>query len=57
MVVVVMGLLLVGWVPVIAVLTLVVVWVVIVVSGRRGWFLVSIGDVFRVWSIGARQIC
>ena len=41
----------------IAVLTLVVVWVVIVASGRGGLFLVSMGDVLKVWSIGARQIC
>ena len=39
-----------------AVLTLVVVWVVMVVFGRRGWSLVSIGDVFRVWLIGAKRI-
>ena len=54
---VVVGLLLTGWELVTAVLTLVVVWVVMVVSGRRGWFLVSIGDVFKVRSIGAKQIC
>ena len=51
------GLLLAGWELVTAVLMLVVVWVVMVVSGRRGWFLVSIGDVFKVWSIGAKWIC
>ena len=54
---VVVELLLAGWELVIAVLTLVVVWVVMVVSGRRGWFLVSIGDVFKVWLIGAKWIC
>ena len=56
-VMVVVELLLAGWELVIAVLTLVVVWVVMVVSGRRGWFLVSIGDVFKVWLIGAKWIC
>ena len=47
----------VGWELVIAVLMLVVVWVVMVVPGRRGLFLVSMGDVLKVWSIGAKQIC
>ena len=48
--------LVVGWELVIAVLTLVVVWVVMVVfRGRACW--VSMGDVFSVWSIGANQIC
>ena len=28
-----------------------------VVSDRRGLFLVSIGDVLKVWLIGAKQIC
>ena len=46
-----------GWELVIAVLTLVVVWVVMVVPDRRGLFLISMGDVFRDWSIGAKQIC
>ena len=44
-----------GWELVIAVLTLVVVWVVMVAPGRL--FLVCMCDVLRVWSIGARQIC
>ena len=46
-----------GWELVIAVLMLVVVWVVMVVSDRRGLFLISMGDVLRVWLIGAKQIC
>ena len=46
-----------GWELVIAVLTLVVVWVVMVVPDRRGLFLISMGDIFRDWSIGAKQIC
>ena len=53
----VVELLVAGWELMIAVLTLVVVWVVMVASDRRGLFLVSTGDVFRVWSIGAKQIC
>ena len=46
-----------GWVLVMAVLTLVMVWVVMVASEGRGSFLVSIGDVLKVWLIGAKQIC
>ena len=46
-----------GWELVIAVLTLVAVWVVMVVPDRRGLFLISMGDVFRDCSIGAKQIC
>ena len=53
----VVELLLAGWELVMAVLILVVVWVVIVVSDGRGLFLFSIGDVLKVWSIGAKQIC
>ena len=50
----VVELLVVGWVLVMAVLTLVIVWVVMVTSEGRGSFLVSMGDVLKVWSIGAR---
>ena len=50
-------LLVVGWELVMAVLTLVMVWVVMVASRRNGSFLVSMGDVFRVWLIGVKQIC
>ena len=46
-----------GWELVIAVLMLVVVWVVMVAPDKRGLFLISIGDVLRVWSIGAKWIC
>ena len=46
-----------GWELVIAVLTLVIVWVVMVVPDRRGLFLISMGDIFRDWSIGVKQIC
>ena len=53
-VVLVVELLVAGWELVIAVLTLVVVWVVMVAPVRGGLFLVSMGDVLRVWSIGAR---
>ena len=28
-----------------------------VAPDRRGLFLISMGDVFRVWSIGVKQIC
>ena len=56
-VVLVVELLVAGWELVIAVLTLVVVWVVMAVPGRRGLFLISMGDVLRFWSIGAKQIC
>ena len=56
-VVLVVELLMAGWELVIAVLTLVVVWVVIVTPDRRGLFLISTGDVLRVWSIGVKQIC
>ena len=54
---VVVELLVVGSELVIAILMLVVVWVVMVVFGRGRSFLVSIGDVFKVWSISANQIC
>ena len=50
----VVELLVVGWELVMAVLTLVMVWVVMVASKRRGSFLVSMGDIFKVQSIGAR---
>ena len=56
-VLVVVELLVAGWELVMAVLTLVVVWVVMVASDRRGLFLVSIGDVLKVWLIGAKWIC
>ena len=56
-VVLVVELLVTGWELVIAVLTLVVVWVVMVAPGRRGLFLVSMGDILGVWSIGAKWIC
>ena len=56
-VVLVVELLVAGWELVIAVLTLVVVWVVMVAPGRRGLFLISMGGVLRVWSIGAKWIC
>ena len=55
-VVLVVELLVAGWELVIAMLTLVVVWVVMVAPGGRGLFLVSIGDILRVWSIGAKWI-
>ena len=56
-VLVVVELLVAGWELVMAVLMLVVVWVVMVASDRRGLFLISTGDVLKVWLIGAKQIC
>ena len=56
-VLVVVELLVTGWELVMAVLTLVVVWVVMVASDRKGLFLVSTGDVLKVQSIGVKWIC
>ena len=54
---VVVELLVVGSELVITMLMLVIVWVVMVAFGRGRSFLVSMGDVFKAWSIGANQIC
>ena len=56
-VVLVVELLVAGWELVIAVLMLVVVWVVMDAPDRGGLFLISMGDVLRVWSIGVKWIC
>ena len=53
----VVELLVVGLELVIAVLILVVVWVVMFAFKRGRLGLLSMGDVFRIWSISTNQIC